>query len=189
MGIRPENQLVSVPAVAALLDSRPAALTGWYATPLSVRQAGLLYLQAQQAIQAQLRAGASCFQQKLLLQWCCDTPGEKLQAGYHELLRAAGDRRERALLELVYGQWLASRKLLPAMHHLEQGLQLAAPLLASTDYFRLLRRHERLAGLAFSAAPCVPRGLPQLLKEAAVISRLRQGERRPVRYTHRDTVG
>jgi hypothetical protein len=189
MPISQTNQLVSTTSVDSLLDSVPAPLPGWYATPVTPEDADTLCQAAQQAIQTQLRAGASCFQQRLLVLVCSDGSPAVSQARYSELLRAAASTRERALLELVYGQWLASRKLLPAMRHLADGFRLAAPLLASEDYFRLLRRHERLACLAFSAQAASPQDLPALLTEAGVTECLQRGMRRVPANSHQDTLG
>ena len=101
----------------------------------------------------------------------------------------AANTHEGALLELVFGQWLACRKLLPAMRHLEDGFRLAAPILASTDYFCLLNRHERLAWLSLSRHAISPQDLPSLLIEAAVTERLKKGKPRDPAFSHRDTLG
>lgn len=188
MSINQTNQPVSTASVNSLRDARPAPLHGWYAAPLAPEQAEAQYQAAQQAIQAQLRAGESCFQQRLLLV-CCEGSPAVNQVRYGELVQVAAHTHERALLELVYGQWLASRKLLPAMRHLSDGFRLAAPLLASGDYFRLLRRHERLACLAFSTQAASPLDLQALLTEAAVIEQLQRGVRRRPASNHIDTLG
>ena len=130
MPISEINQFVSPAAVNSLLDSAPAPLSGWYATPLLPAQAGRLHRAVAHVIQARLRAGESCFQQHLLL-ICCSGTLSVSQRHYSELQQVAANAHERALLELVYGQWLACRKLLPAMRHLEEGFRLAAPILGN----------------------------------------------------------
>jgi hypothetical protein len=189
MPIKQTNQFVSAVFVDRLLDSDPAPLSGWYAVPMASEHADRLCQSAQQAIQEQLRAGASCFQQRLLVLVCCDVSPAVTRSRYNGLVQTATNTREHALLELVYGQWLASRKLLPAMRHLADGFRLAAPLLASEDYFRLLRRHERLACLAFSAQAASPQDLPALLTEAGVTECLQRGMRRVPANSHQDTLG
>ena len=183
------NQFVSTAAVNSLLDSAPAPLAGWYATPLLLpAHAGRLHRAAQHVIQARLCAGESCFQQHLLLICCSDTASVS-QRHYSELQQVAANAHERALLELIYGQWLACRKLLPAMRHLAEGFRLAAPILASADYFRVLNRHEQLASLSLSRQAVTPQDLPALLTEAAVTGQLQQGKRRVAAFCHRDTLG
>jgi hypothetical protein len=189
MPINQTNQLVSTVSLISLLDSVPAPLAGWYAAPLTPEQADALCQAAQRAIQAQLCAGASCLQQRLLVLLCSAGSAAASQARYSELVRAAANTRERALLELVYGQWLASRKLSPAMRHLADGFRISAALLGNEDYFRLLRRHERLACLALSSQAASPRGLPALLTEAAVIERLQRRVRPIPASSHCDTLG
>jgi hypothetical protein len=189
MPINQTNQVVSPASMSSLLASAPAPLTGWYSAPLEPGQADTLRQAALRSIQAQLRAGKPCFQQRLLALVCCDGTPAASQAVYIELLCAATSMHERALLELVYGQWLTSRKLLPAMRHLASGFRLAAPLLASEDYFRLLRRHDQLACLVLSTRAASPQDLVALLTEAAVTDRLQRGIRTTFDHSHRDTLG
>ena len=97
--------------------------------------------------------------------------------------------RDRALLELVYGQLLMGRKLSPAGEHLARGFRLAVPWLSSAGYFELVRRHERLDCLRLTDTPAPPQGLAALLAEAAVVQRLQTGGRGRRPNEHRDTVG
>jgi hypothetical protein len=184
-----ENQPVTnaLPAgpLGGLLAGRGWSLADWYATPLTPAAAERLLAATRGAIAARLKSGVSPVSLRVLQQiahfWLDGAAGESMLA--------SADARERALEELVRGQLLASRKLCPAMTHLERGFRLAAPFLETADYFRLLREHELLACLPFSAVPAPARDLPALLNEAAVIRRLRQGDRRrPVR-PHTDTLG
>jgi hypothetical protein len=108
---------------------------------------------------------------------------------YEKLQAATGDRVERALLELVFGQLLLSRKQAGAHQHLADGFALAVDYLASADYFGLLRQHELLACLPLSETPSVPRDLKSLLAEAGVIKQLQAGECIHYRQAHNDTVG
>jgi hypothetical protein len=107
---------------------------------------------------------------------------------YRQLSALACDDSERALVELVYGQLLISGKRSPARQHLARGFSLAARHL-DTDYLLLLRRHALLEYLPLSESPVVAQDLQSLLKEAAVISRLRWNERRVHKSSHRDTLG
>lgn len=79
--------------------------------------------------------------------------------------------RALALLHLIYGQLLASRRRPDAASHLDEGFRLATHLLHPEDYFALLNRHRLLAAL-----PEAPLGEPlplrALLESAAVKQRL-----------------
>ncbi len=97
--------------------------------------------------------------------------------------------RERALLELVQGQLLMSRRLPGAMDHLDRGFRLAVPWLGARDYFRVLKRHELLRELPPAVSPQPPRDLDALLTEARVIRRLRRGRPQPPSFSRRDTLG
>jgi hypothetical protein len=98
--------------------------------------------------------------------------GRPVQLYYQASRAMVADVPNRALLELVYGQLLMSRKLQGAMAHLDQGFGLAGPHLAPKDYFVVLRRHRFLSRLYLSAAGGQPRGLTDLLAEAAAIEAL-----------------
>lgn len=78
----------------------------------------------------------------------------------------------RALVELVYGQLLMSRKLTGARGHLEAGFDMARSWFSARDYFTVLKRHQLLARLPLTEAGSAPRTLADLLTEARVVARL-----------------
>ncbi len=172
-----------------LLEDAPASLAGWYTDPLAARAANELLARTRALQQSRLRTGAPGFQLQVLALICHDWLGSEAELGYAQLVALAADDHERALLELVQGQRLASRKCTAAMGHLRRGFRLAAPLLEPHRYFELVRRHELLGCLPFSATPSAPQALASLLNEAAVIERLRSGERYIHTNGHRDTLG
>jgi hypothetical protein len=59
-----------------------------------------------------------------------------------------------------------------AYDHLDRGLHDARDLLATRDYFILVRRHELLRYLPLGDEPRPPQELSALLAEATVIERL-----------------
>ncbi len=87
-------------------------------------------------------------------------------------LREGACARERALVELVWGQLLMSRRLSGAMEHLARGFDIARPFLSNRAYFALLKRHRLLARLPLFPAPRPAQCLEALLTEARVIERL-----------------
>lgn len=172
--------------LARLLAGEDYALGDWYATPLTSAQAGMLLEAARQAQRSCLCAGGSCGPMQMLAEICHFWLGKAPRAGATDPVTHP---REAALRELVTGQLLASRKRVPATTHLARGFRLAAPFLETPEYFRLVREHELLACLPYSDRPAVAQDLPVLLNEAAVIRRLRHGDRRRPIWPHLDTVG
>lgn len=173
--------------VERLLAGQQPALATWYGEPLGAVTAAALYTRAQRELQPCLNRGAFPLH---VLQLVCDFWRRADGApAYETLAAAAASRREQALLELVYGQLLMSRKLRPANAHLARGFGLAAPWLASVSYFELVRRHERLACLRLTDTAAPAQGLSRLLSEAAVVRRLRDGGKRRGVNEHCDTVG
>jgi hypothetical protein len=178
------------PVCHVLLEAAPAGLADWYATPLTPRQAQALQEEARREIQRRLRNGTSGFQPGLLVMICQWWLRPQVHGLFEELRHVAASGHERALLHLVYGQLLASRRLSAAGEQLATGFRHAAALLGSAEYFRLLRRHEMLGLLGLGSTPGAGCDLPELLAEAAVIERLQRGRRPGVRDTgHRDTLG
>jgi hypothetical protein len=184
-----DTRLSTQAVAASLLGQGRPSLATWYAGPLEKAVAEDLHAGAEQALQACLREGVSCFRLRVLQLVCRFWPGDAIHTEYLQLLVAAGGASERALLELVYGQLLASCKYRQAHRHLERGFTLAAPQLHAGDYIRLLRRHELLAYLCLSDTPSQPQSLDGLLAEAAVIRRLQDVTGRQFQSTHTDTIG
>lgn len=175
--------------LAGLLESDPVPLSAWYGDPLPAAQAEALLERAGEVEQSCLRTGLSCFQPQLLALVCRARLEDGPSWMFEQLALPATTRHERSLLALVLGQLLASRKLTPAMSYLQDGFRLAAPLLEASEYLEVLRRHELLEYLPWSDRPKPQQRLYTLLREAAVICRLRTGERRHHIAGHMDTVG
>ncbi|MDX1697060.1 MAG: hypothetical protein R3308_02185, partial [Thiohalobacterales bacterium] len=163
--------------------------SAWYGDPLPVTAAEAMLERAGVVEQARLRAGMNCFQPQLLALVCRAWLDDSPQRVFERHAVAATTRHERALLALIQGQLLASCKLDPAMGCLQSAFRLAAPLLEASEYLDVLRRHEVLAYLPWSDRPQPPQGLAALLREAAVVKRLRADERRHHEFERDDTVG
>lgn len=172
-----------------LLKSARPSLTGWYADPMDAPAAQVLLDRAHRRLRSRLCCGGRCFQLHVLRMLCHHWLQSDSALDFRQLSALASDDSERALVELVYGQLLISGKRLPAWQHLERGFSLAARLLDTVDYLLLLRRHDLLEYLPLSGSPVAAQDLQSLLKEAAVISRLRGNERRVHKSSHRDTLG
>jgi hypothetical protein len=178
-----------VSTVSSLFEQVPPSLSAWYADPLDTGLAGDLLARAEAGQQACLRAGESCFRLRILAIICHAWLGSEPEIPGEELAALAGDGHESALLDLVQGQLLASRKISGAMEYLHNGFRLAAPHLGPREYFGLLYQHELLGNLPYSRESSVPQSLASLLNEAAVINRLRSEERKFCTCSHRDTAG
>ena len=176
-------------AVTALLHQQCPQLSEWYATPLTRNRLVSLQSALQQELQTRLCNGASCYALHLLQFVCRFQYRIDVQLDYQQLLAAVQNVPEQALLELVYGQLLASCKQTGAHQHLADGFALAAEYLSSADYFRLVRQHELLGWLALADTASAPQQLQSLLAEAAVIKQLQRDTGVPFGATHRDTLG
>ena len=172
-----------------LLKSAQPSLTGWYADPVAAPAARAMLDRTERRLRSRLCRGGRCFSLHVLRMICHHWLQSDSALDYQQLSVLACDDSERALLELVYGQLLISGKRLPARQHLARGFSLAARHLDTVDYLILLRRHDLLEYLPLSESPVVAQDLQSLLKEAAVISRLRGNERRVHKSSHRDTLG
>lgn len=183
------NQAIPAHPAADLLRPQRPSLAAWYAGPLAAGKLARLQLAAAAGLQSRLCKGASSFRPLLLQLVCSSLAGADVESGYRQLRATVHDARDTALLELVYGQLLISRKQQPATTHLERGFLRAAHYLEPGDYLRLLRRHELLGCLVLTGTPTDPQPLDALLSEAAVIRRLSGHAGRHQGNAHHDTVG
>lgn len=161
---------------------------GWYATPLAPEAAMVLHAQARQAAQRALAAGSQPLAPRLAELVAGFWLGRTVTLDYRSLI-ATRPPESQALVELIYGQLLISRKLADALEHLDRGFMLAVPQLAPGEYFTLLRRHETLRALPLRTTASAPQTLADLLTEARVIRRLQPAGRRPTVHPHDDTLG
>jgi len=175
-----------------LLSGQMASLASWFASPLTRQQAEAWLAKIRRRTQASVSAGhdgrAVQLAELVLRYW----HGYDVDAAYENMLALLRGRRERAMLELCYGQLLIARKTDRAWQHLDSGFELAAHILHPEDYFLVLKRHELLRALVLSACPSKPMRLDELLSEARVIRRLEGSGRGTRRQTasrmHHDTL-
>jgi hypothetical protein len=144
------------------ISRHPLAL--WYAEPLDHASASALLAAAQQR-------GHRC---RLLMTmiarfWLDNGYPLAYEHARHHLARSAHGR---ALVALIHGQLLTSRRLSGAEAALRHGFDLARTLFAANDYFTVLKRHQQLAHLTASASALPAEKLADLLTIAKVIARL-----------------
>ena len=169
--------------LAQTLDSQ--ALSRWYAGPLSKAQADHLV--------SEVRGRKHSQRPRVLLDiellvghfW----QGRDIFSELAPRFQITTGQDERALLELVTGQLLISRKLNGALEYLDQGFRHATPFLSARDYLALMNRHRRLRSLELGEGGGAGLTLDELLQEAAVVDRIRGGEPHRMRYNPKDTLG
>lgn len=156
-------------------DEQRLRLSDWYAEPMSAAAAETLLLQIRDARQTAHRGRGACsacpFHEMIARFWL----GRSLEVVYDHLAHQGNDARRRALAELIRGQLMMSTRQRGAMERLRNGFYLAAPYLAASEYFQMLKRHELLAALPLLPRPAAAQGLEALLREARVIRQL-QGQ-------------
>jgi hypothetical protein len=165
------------------------SLAAWYGEPLAAADAERLYAGTEKALVRRLCAGLPVFQLQVTQLLCHYWMDVSIQLEYRQLTALPAGKRDQALLEIVYGQLLLSRRRKPALQHLDYGFRLAAGYLEARDYFLLVRRHDLLRYLTLSDAGGAPQGLQSLLAEAAVIRQLQGTERHVSSMPHCDTLG
>lgn len=151
----------------------------WHGDPLDTAAAQRLRARAQQRQrrgQRQRRCRTCALQELVARYWL----GEDLNTLYrHVLPLLRRSAHGRALLELITGQLLLSRRLSEARQHLERGFHLASRLFTPADYLTVLKRQQQLSHLPLSATPLPAAPLAQLLVTAQVIERMEGGRRGP----------
>jgi hypothetical protein len=186
------NEVITAPVAmvtARGLGDYPASLATWYGEPVAAADAACLYADTEKALRYRLCAGSPVFTLQVLQLLARFWMGVSIPLDYQQLAASTTEQRDQALLEIVYGQLLLSRRQWPALQHLERGFRLAASYLAATDYFLLVRRHELLRHIPLSDVQVSPQGLQSLLAEAAVIRQLQGTGRHTCSVSHHDTLG
>lgn len=160
-----------------LIPALPKALSGWYADPLDSADGNKLLEHGRLCAQRAYREGGSAVYGELEQAIARYSPGQAVD-GKLETLAATADEQGRALVILIHGQLLMSRRIEGAFEHLERGFELARDWFPAADFFTVMKRHELLAELPLYPQAHTPQGLQSLLNEAGVIRRLRG--RRPI---------
>lgn len=178
-------------SLQALLRGAAVSLGDWFAEPLGLERARHLAGEVRRRLQRAYSGGESAFEGRLL-ELVAAYWGERSPVSVYRSLEAtvARDGRERALLELTWGQLLLSRRLEPAFVHLDAGFSRAAHLLSADDYFKVMKRHALLRLLPLSRSASAPQTLSALLDEARIIQRIGGDRTRPAGagLSHGDTV-
>jgi hypothetical protein len=156
-----------------LVENGEAGLASWFGAPLTVDHAQAALAEARQSLRnarvVQDRLFAIRLADIIFRYWA----GDDIEANYTNFLALLTDERERAVLQLCYGQLLMARKQEPAWRYLDKGFAAAAHLLEPEDYFTVLRRHDLLRQLPLASLPSDAAPLEALLAEAQVIACLR----------------
>jgi len=165
-----------------MTTTRFPTLGRWYATPLSREEAERLHGRLEEREAARVRRARGCFICRLgvlVARFWLDEPVEESYQSLAALARRRRTHRAGALLELVYGQLLAARRLPGAMLHLERGFAEGRNLLAPGDYFTVLKRNALLRQLP-PTHDSAAHELQELLTTARVIERFTGGRTRGI---------
>lgn len=164
----------------------------WYADPLSPNEAMQLLVRCEERERERKRHRGNTLTCKLQAMLARFWLGGDIRDEYLMLKPAvARSAHARALLELIYGQLLISRRLAEGMKHLDIGFRLASNLFTAGDYLDVMNRHRLLRQLPLSDNPAKAEALDVLLTMARVIERMRQPENFRTAYRHdpKDTYG
>ncbi|GEM_PF-509727 len=165
-------------------------LGAWFALPLSREEAEALAAAARRAANPRRDAAYATDLPRLAALIAAFWRGGRARDEYRSLRATARAPRMRALVDLVYGQLLISRRLRGAHVHLQAGFHAAVPWLGAAEYFRVLQRHECLGHLVLGDEPAPPACLAELLREARVVRMLAKGRAAAVPADCRmDTIG
>ena len=173
-----------------LMSGEQPPLAAWLADPLAKAEAEGWLGEIRSRLRGCYEGGQFCFSVRLaemiVRHWCGGDSG----VIYQNLRAVLRPRRDRAQLELCYGQLMIAGKRRGAWRHLDCGFELGANLLEPEEYFVVLRRHDSLRHLPLSESGGAPASLGDLLLEAAVIRRIGgRGRGAQLRGSgHRDTV-
>ena len=155
-----------------LLQDELLPLHMWYAQPLDQEQAKQLLEFSAKMQKSALMHGKDVFEFKLRELIARFFLNKNIQLEYQTMSALLKDDRQRAQLELVYGQLLISRKLAGAHEHLKQGFLLARPFIESAFYFGVMKQHEQLAIIKTGNTAVPALSLEDLITEAGVIRKL-----------------
>ncbi len=165
------------------------ALKDWHADPQSREQAQSLLTEVQEQRRRAAHAGEACPQcgvwELIAHFWL----GRNVQPEFENLVKVTAEADRKALVQLVYGQLLLSRKLSGADDYLQRGFLLATPFLEAGAYFQVMKRHALLTTLPLSHQPAPPASLQTLETEARVIQKFRGQTRPPQSGDGKDTLG
>jgi hypothetical protein len=171
-------------------DSSVLDLGGWHADPISASDARSLLQDAHRQQQRAIATGSDRLVgsiREMIARFWLD---RAIEPHFRNLIKLAADQRARAIVELVYGQLLMSRRLIGAMDHLRNGYAVGSKYLGPAEYFHVMKRHELLTYLPLSPRPSDPMDLASLLREAAVIRELKGRGGRPAPCADQgDTLG
>ena len=164
-------------------------LSEWYADPMPPEQAQMQLEQSHVEEQAELLNSRQLFCPRIKRLIARFWLGKNIENEFRSLGATYRGEYEQALLQLVYGQLLISRKTSGAMGYLSKGFELATPFLTPSQYFVVMKRHQALANLVLRTIGYPAASLDTLLSEGKVIGKLKGAKNSTKKVDHKDTIG
>ena len=161
-------------------------LSAWYAHPLEIDDAKNKY-NALQLLRKRDSASSYRIEEIILRYWMA----RDIEGDVKHYSASCQNEVQQALVTMIYGQLLMSQKRLGAMDYLNEGFRLASSLFQGAAYLDVLRRHEQLGFIVLSPRPAKALLLEDLLREAAIVKKLRgkPDHHRDIRADNTDTLG
>ena len=148
------------------------SLNLWYGDPLTKYQAEQLLQFSLEKRKQALFDGQDCFSYQIKEMIARFFLNLNINVEHKTLVHSMQDEQKIALIELVFGQLLMSRKLDNAPTHLKSGFSIAQKYVSPADYFSVAKRHELLDRLKLGKKPSEAKTLASLLIEASIIKQL-----------------
>lgn len=161
-------------------------LSAWYAQPLEFDDAKNKYDELQ-LLRKSDSSSPHRIEEIILRYWM----SRDIEGDIKNYTATCHSETGQALITMIYGQLLMSQKRIGAMDYLNEGFRLASSFFQGASYFDVMRRHEQLGFIVLSPRPAKAMLLEDLLREAAIIKKLRgkPDHHRDIRADNTDTLG
>jgi len=169
-------------------SSKEYDLSAWYAQPLTVEDAKEK-LEAIHLSRKQQESDLSSLriEEVIARYWL----GREVKGDVENYQASYQEEAHRALITMIYGQLLMSKKREGAMGYLDEGFRLATSHFLGAGYLEVMRRHDQLRHIVLTSRPVPGLSLNELLQEAGVIKKLKGkvSHHRDIRADNTDTLG
>jgi len=169
-------------------SSKEYDLSDWYAQPTTVEAAEESLKAVRQRRKQQESDILSLRIEEIIARYWL---GRDIRGDVQNYQASYQSEAHRALITIIYGQLLMSRKREGAMEYLDEGFRMAINHFQGAAYLEVMRRHDQLRYIVLGPQPLPGLSLKELLQEAEVIKKLKgkTDHHRDVRANNTDTLG